>query len=271
MKPVSKTAYYCCGIRMADARSARPVCGDNYAERFMNAEGLAIHAQFAALGRPNVSNVSRARYIDDLLRERLARNPQLQVLLIGCGFDSRAFRLAGGSWTELDEPALIAYKNERLPSAGCPNPLRRVAIDFATELLSDKLAGLSRNAETVVVIEGVTMYVTAESLSQTLAVLKATLPAHEIIADLMTRSFLERYGKPIRSVIEGLGAQMIPGEDPARPFAESGYRETSRQSVVQLGLRYGGRGWLAHALASLSPGLFAGYSVRSFVPKSSTQ
>jgi methyltransferase (TIGR00027 family) len=264
MKPVSKTAFYCCGIRMADARSARPICGDTYAERFMNEEGLAIHERFTKLGRPNVSNVSRARYIDDLLRERLARNPHLQVLLIGCGFDSRAFRLAGDDWTELDEPALIAYKNERLPVTECPNPLRRVAIDFGTESVADKLTGMSRTAETVVVIEGVTMYVTAASLAQTLGVLKSAFASHAVIADLMTRSFLERFGKPIRGVIEALGAQMIPGDDPAGPFVQAGYRELARQSVVRLGIQYRGRGWLAPFIGVLVPGLFPGYTVRVF-------
>lgn len=251
---------------MADARSARPICGDTYAERFMDADGMAIHERFTRMGRPNVSNVSRARHIDDLLRERLAVNPALQVVLIGCGFDSRAFRLKGGSWAELDEPELIAFKEARLPAASCPNPLRRVPIDFAVDSLAAKLAGLLREAETVVVIEGVSMYVTDESLGQTLHVLKSAFARHEIIVDLITRQFLDRYGQAIRATIAELGARMIPGDDPGKPFRDAGYVEQSRQSVVQLGLRHGGRGWFAHLVASLSPGLFAGYSIRTYAP-----
>ena len=37
MKPISKTAFYCCGVRMQDAERQKPVCGDNYAKVFMNA------------------------------------------------------------------------------------------------------------------------------------------------------------------------------------------------------------------------------------------
>jgi O-methyltransferase involved in polyketide biosynthesis len=42
--------------------------------------------------------------IDDLLREELVANPNLTVVIIGAGFDTRAFRLQGGTWIELDEP-----------------------------------------------------------------------------------------------------------------------------------------------------------------------
>ena len=32
MKPISLTAFYCCGVRMRDAESDKPVCGDVYAK-----------------------------------------------------------------------------------------------------------------------------------------------------------------------------------------------------------------------------------------------
>jgi methyltransferase (TIGR00027 family) len=152
----------------------------------------------AVAARPNVSNVARARYIDDLLRTRLAGNPDLQIVLIGCGFDSRAFRLAGGVWFELDEPPLITYKEERLPAAQAPNRLRRIAIDFEHESLREKLLPLTGAAPTVFVIEGVTMYVTADALRATLEVLRSAFPSHEVIADLcdsQVYQYLRRHDK----------------------------------------------------------------------------
>ena len=115
MNPISNTAFYCCGIRMLDAQSRRPICNDMYAEGFMDQRGLDILHRFGGELRPNMSNVARHRYIDDELRARLANNAKLRIALIGCGFDSRAFRLQGGDWIELDEPALIDYKNAKLP------------------------------------------------------------------------------------------------------------------------------------------------------------
>lgn len=230
----------------------------------MNEQGMEIFSRFGSERGPNLSNVGRARCIDDLLRERLRREPHLRVVLIGCGFDSRAYRLAGGSWLELDEPQLIHYKNERLPATDAPNPLRRVAIDFETESLREKLQSLADPAPTVFVIEGVTMYLTAESLRATLATLRSLVPNHQVIADLMTHDFIDRYGRTIKGIIAELGAKMIPGEHPALPFEQTGYRQISSREIAAAALGYRSLGWLVPIARLLAGGLFTGYTVRVF-------
>jgi O-methyltransferase involved in polyketide biosynthesis len=129
-KPVSKTAYYCCGVRALDAAASDPVCGDKYAERFMTAEAWTLFEPFRGFRAPNASNITRHRLIDDLLRARLARQPETAVVIVGAGFDARAFRLPGGHWVELDEPALITLKEAQVPAREAPNPLTRVPIRF---------------------------------------------------------------------------------------------------------------------------------------------
>jgi methyltransferase (TIGR00027 family) len=267
MKPISNTAFYCCGIRMRDAESPRPVCGDRFAKLFMNEEGVQIFERFAGERGPNVSNVARARYIDDLLRARLTVDAGLQIVLIGCGFDSRAFRLQGGSWFELDEPALISYKDERLPAAQAPNPLQRIAIDFEADSLREKLRPLTASVPTVFVIEGVTMYVSGESLRSTLGVLQSSVPDHQVIADLMTRRFIETYGRTVKRIIAQLGAQMIPGDQPALPFEACGYRQISSQEIAGAAFAYQSLDWLVPAVRLCFPGLFSGYTVRVFEPR----
>jgi methyltransferase (TIGR00027 family) len=264
MKPVSNTAFYCCGIRMRDAESRRPICGDSYARGFMDERGLAIFQEFATEVGPNASNVARHRYIDDFLRTRIAREPDLQIVLIGCGFDSRAFRLEGGSWYELDEPQLIAYKNEKLPAPQAPNPLQRISIEFGVDELEEKLRTVPPNAPTVFVIEGVTMYVPAESLRATLEILKSRFPRSEIIADLMTRDFIERYGRNIKRIIAQLGAQMIPGDAPELPFEQAGYSQASSAPIIGLSLTYRGLGALNLLLRLLMPRAYSGYTVRVY-------
>lgn len=249
---------------MRDAESARPVCGDQFAKLFMNEHGMEIYRRFAGERGPNMSNVARARYIDDLLRARLAANPRLQIVLFGCGFDSRPFRLRGGSWFELDEPAIINYKEERLPRVQAPNALQRIPMEFATESLQEKLRPLTPSVPTVFVIEGVTMYITGESLRSTLEVFRAAFPHHEVIVDLMTRRFIETYGKTVKRIIAELGADMIPGDQPALPFRECGYGQISSQEVARVAFAYQSLGWLVPPLRLLFQGLFTGYTVRVF-------
>jgi O-methyltransferase involved in polyketide biosynthesis len=71
MKPISKTAFYCCGVRMQDAERTDPVCGDTYAKLFMNEDGLQVFDAFKDEQNPNASNVTRHRIIDDFLRDEL--------------------------------------------------------------------------------------------------------------------------------------------------------------------------------------------------------
>jgi methyltransferase (TIGR00027 family) len=266
MKPISNTAFYCCGIRMRDAESERPVCGDQFAKRFMNEQGMEILNRFAGERGPNVSNVARARYIDDLLRAQLAANGKLQIVLLGCGFDSRAFRLHGGSWFELDEPAIIGYKEERLPAAQAPNALQRISIEFDRESLQEKLQPLARGVPTVLVIEGVTMYITGASLRSTLETFRSLTPHHQVIVDLMTQRFIDTYGRVVKQIIAQLGAEMIPGDQPALPFSQCGYAQVSSQEIARLALGYRSLGWLVPALRAFFPGLFSGYTVRVFEP-----
>lgn len=252
---------------MRDAESPHPICGDQYAKRFMDEQGMEIFRQFGGERGPNASNVARHRYIDDFLRTRLAAGPGLQIILLGCGFDSRAFRLEGGTWWELDEPQLIAYKNTRLPASEARNPLKRIPIDFAAESLQEKLqplASAAPPARTVIVIEGVTMYLSVESLRATLETLKSLFPRHEVIADLMSAHFIERYGHNIRRIIAQLGARMIPPDAPAVPFQQAGYHQQSSEPIIGLIFRYRSLRALNPLLRLIIPGGYSGYTMRVF-------
>jgi methyltransferase (TIGR00027 family) len=239
MKPISQTAFYCCGVRMQDAASARPVCNDAYAKIFMNEDGLRILEKFKDEVNPNTSNVARARVIDDVLREELKANPNLRVVLIGAGFDSRAYRLKGGKWIELDEPQVIAYKNERLPASQAQNPLQRISIDFANETVEEKLREFTGAGPTVVVIEGVFMYLEEETIRGLLWTLHGLFPEHKLICDLMTRKFFESYGRSIHEKLTGMGATFkFTAANPEELFLNNGYRRLACFSIVAKSAEY---------------------------------
>ncbi len=115
-QPIARTAFYCCVIRADDAASTHPLCGDTFAGRFVDDAVRRDLAPLLSLGAPADSNVARHRLIDDELRERLASNPDRRIIVLGAGFDTRPFRLVGGRWTELDDPPLLAFKEQRLPA-----------------------------------------------------------------------------------------------------------------------------------------------------------
>ena len=231
--PVSATAYYCAGVRMLDAQAPDSLLHDEWAERFMGDKGRAVFDQFREFVIPNRSNVVRHYLIDEVLRARLASNPQRGIMLLGAGFDARAFRLTGGQWLEIDEAPIVEHKEAVAPSASAPNPLTRIAIDFAHEKLADSLAGMGTDEPITIVMEGVLYYLDPAELQETLRTLQRLFPRHELVCDLQADKFVNGRGKPIISRIQQLGATYR--FHPANPVAHIetlGYRLESATSVV---------------------------------------
>jgi O-methyltransferase involved in polyketide biosynthesis len=89
---------------------------------------------------PNASNITRHYIIDGYLKRLLSANPDATQFLLAPGLIAVLTVFKGATWVEIDEPAVIEYKNEKLPVSECANPLDRIAIDFETEKLADKLS-----------------------------------------------------------------------------------------------------------------------------------
>jgi methyltransferase (TIGR00027 family) len=250
--PIARTAWYCCGARAQDARSPRPVCGDTLAERFMDADARALFERFPGLNQANITSAMRHRLIDEALRARLRERADQAVLLLGAGFDTRAFRLTGGHWMELDAPSLIAFKEQKLPAAECPNPLERIPIDFATERLADKLAPWAGRRDVVVVMEGVSMYLQPAQWQQTARTLHERLPGHRLMCDLIDATFVRRYGGRLRRALRDIGGEFAPLlDDPAAMVQALGYCPREAWSIVASAVEAGALhtpGWLLNSL-----------------------
>ena len=180
----SRTAEAVCFMRAAERLRAPPgrILDDPYAATFLGPAPRAALAAgpLAALGFPPLATfvVARHRFIDDALAAALS-GPVAQVVLLGAGYDSRAWRFAeafaGRPVFEVDHPATQARK-ARLAAHLPPAPnLRRVPIDFQTETLADVLpaAGFRVGAPAFFVWEGVTMYLHDQAVRSTLTTLRA--------------------------------------------------------------------------------------------------
>ena len=240
MNPISNTAYYCCGVRMEDADRKPSLCNDHFARRFMDERGLRIYQPFRTEKLPNISNVVRCRIIDDFVRDELGKDPGTRVLTIGAGFDTRPYRLNGGDWIEIDEPQIIDYKNQRLPVAESPNPLRRISIDFSTDSLAAKLGTVATDRPVVVVMEGVFMYLEPGQIRDSLQDIQSRFPRHVLLCDLMNRAFFEKVAQSVHSRIAAAGVVFTERpDDPADIFHRSGYVETANVSMFRRAMELG--------------------------------
>ncbi|MEZ5426814.1 MAG: class I SAM-dependent methyltransferase [Pyrinomonadaceae bacterium] len=231
----------------------------------MNEEGLRILEAFRDETSPNASTIARHRLIDDLLRRELQDDPDLTTVLIGAGFDSRAYRLGGGIWIELDEPQVIDYKNERLPAADCENELHRIPIDFSTGSLEEKLSPFSNRGPVTIVIEGVFGYLEEEEIGTLLQTLHRLFPRHKLICDLMSRKFIEKYGKTLHEKINDIGTSFkFAANEPEKIFLKGGYFLKERISVVESAVNFNMLKIPAIALKTFLRTLTRGYAIFVF-------
>ena len=267
IEPLALTAFYCCALRAADAASARAVCGDDRAAAFLDDETLARLEPALGIRGPAASNVARHRIIDDIVRDALAKDRALRIIILGAGLDTRAFRLEGGQWWEFDDAALFAFKEERLPARSAPNALTRTPVDFSRAELHDYLAPLAGDDEALVVLEGVSMYLPSATLEKTAATVRAVLPRASIACDLMSPAFRERFARALRRELGALGAHFAPyTTHPRFAFEAAGYRAADIVSIVGRAREVGSLripGWL---LNTLLRELRDGYSVWTWVP-----
>ncbi|MBX6360168.1 MAG: class I SAM-dependent methyltransferase [Acidobacterium ailaaui] len=125
--------------------------------------------------RLRASIVARARFVEDLAKEQIAKGVK-QYVLLGAGLDSFAQRNPEISSQvhiyEIDQPDTLAWKKERLIENGykIPDNLHFVPVDFETsswwtELLSK---GFDNTQRAFVSCTGVTLYLTKEAITDTL-------------------------------------------------------------------------------------------------------
>jgi methyltransferase (TIGR00027 family) len=159
----------------ADAR----ICYDPFARRFAGTGFYLLSKAFldyAERRAPGVSGfiVCRCRYFDDYL-DACLRSGISQVVILGAGLDSRAYRgrlLQEHVPTfEVDAPATQADKMERVGKVLGTRPahVRYVPIDFNEETLDKLLSeGFDRSKRTLFMWEGVTYYLGADAVDATL-------------------------------------------------------------------------------------------------------
>src|SRR5438128_7077471 len=120
------------------------------------------------------SGIARTRLIDDLVSEAL-RDGIGQVVILGAGFDCRAYRIAGIERCrvfEVDHPATQAVKTARLGRmlGDLPAHVVFVPLDFGQQAIDRALnaSGFDRSARAVYIWEGVTNYLTEAAVDATL-------------------------------------------------------------------------------------------------------
>lgn len=122
----------------------------------------------------------RAHALDGWTRDFLGRHPEALVLHLGCGLDSRVFRIdppAGVDWYDIDYPDVIALRQKLYPA--------RDGYHLIGSSVTEPgwIAGLPRDRPTMIVAEGLLLYLPEEEVPLLLERLVQRSPSGEIVFD----------------------------------------------------------------------------------------
>jgi methyltransferase (TIGR00027 family) len=153
--------------------------------------------------------MARVKHMDGVLRKEVAAGAQ-QVVILGAGFDSRAYRfadrLAGTPTFEVDHPVTASVKRARVRRifGALPRHVRYVDADLNVNgQLEERLpaAGYRSELRTLVIWSGVTPYIPAEGVDAVLRwLVTGAAPGSSIVFDYAYREAVEGtaffYGAP---------------------------------------------------------------------------
>jgi methyltransferase (TIGR00027 family) len=186
------------------------VCNDPYAFYFVSEEAkkafnkplrsfltrLWVNWMF-----PGVHNavISRVRYMDECVIKCL-KNGLEQMVIIGAGYDTRAYRFKGLAEKvdvfELDHPATQNRKKEKLKEiyGSPPGHVTHIPIHLDKDKLSEKLfeGGYDQSKKTLFIMEGLVMYLPPPYVEKILTFIKTTSgPGSWVTFDYLPPSMID--------------------------------------------------------------------------------
>jgi methyltransferase (TIGR00027 family) len=190
-----------------DADAEHPVLGDTYARDLVSRidydwSHTGLNARLAAV-------TMRTAHFDDWARQFLEDHDVATVLHLGCGLDSRAFRLRPGPgvvWYDVDLPDVIALRERFYP----PDDNYRLVPASVTD--PRWLSTIPADRPTLMIAEGLTMYLARDDGPALLRRIVERFPSGELHFDAFNRvglaaerrnGVVRRSGSALRWAVDG--------------------------------------------------------------------
>ena len=167
----------------AKAQPGNPLLFDPMAQEILN----RVDYNFARLRVPYKTVVlvcQRAKKLDAVTRDFLAEHPDSVVLQLGCGLDSRFWRIDDGrvTWYDLDMPAVVELRHQFFTET---ERYHMIAASVTDLEWVDTVA--SDGWPVLVVAEGLLMYLDEADVRRLVLRLHESFPGCRLIADVFSR------------------------------------------------------------------------------------
>lgn len=147
--------------------------------------------------------IARTIVLDRLTEAWLAAHPGAVVVNLACGLDTRCHRLGGyAHWYNLDLPEAAALRERLLPEEGKITQIAASAMDDWGGAITEQ------DAPVLILIEGLTMYLSEAEVQQIFAVIAGRFREATVLVEVMNPMMAKRFREPS---IEGSHAKFTWG------------------------------------------------------------
>ena len=132
--------------------------------------------------------IARTIVLDKLTKTWLASHPGAVVVNIACGLDTRCYRMAGyAHWYNLDLPETMAVREKFLPESGTISQVAMSAMDDWGDAIKEQ------NAPVLIVIEGLTMYLSEADVQRIFRVISNRFSQATVFVETMNPAMVRRF------------------------------------------------------------------------------
>ncbi len=235
---VSDTALMVAACRALETELEDAFVKDPFAARLAGKRGFAIvdsmsHSEVMKLGM-----AIRTRFLDELLLEALSEYPISTVLSVGCGLDTRPWRMDLPSdlrWIEVDFADVLDYK-EKLMSDETPRCRReRLTVDLIDPAQRIAMYQAAGSSLSLMITEGLLLYLPAATVEDLAAESWKRSGIAHWITDITTSAFSNVLGRgtdterPIRHV---QASDALKGEEILKLLKRYGWTTAAMRSYI---------------------------------------
>ncbi|MQA84758.1 MAG: class I SAM-dependent methyltransferase [Streptosporangiales bacterium] len=212
LTPVQKTLLITLKERALDSRARNPILGDPLADDVMRRIDYDFDTVKLTAGVP-LGIALRSKMLDRAVRDFLAAHPNAVVVELGCGLETRMFRVdppAGVDWYDVDFEEVIGLRRRVLPERAGAHPIGASLTD------PDWLDGVPADRPTIIVADGVLGFLSEDDNRQILTRLTDHFAGGELVFNAYTRLVARLMGSNavVRSVGVPKGYRGFGFDDP---------------------------------------------------------
>ncbi len=204
---VEETALLTLYAKAIESQSDDPVLKDERAEEMVKRLDALLQVKSGKMAyqlrkrsvdpRLTIHLPLRSKKYDEYALEFLEKSPEATIVNIGCGLDARFFRIDNGKvhFLDLDLPEVIKLKQQLLEENDRYRMIGQSVLNF--EWIEHVV---NINQPTLILAEGVFMYLPKEEVKKLVLEIQRILPGTELVCELTNRIWVEGLWGKIASI-----------------------------------------------------------------------